>query len=119
MKNGAIVHAEASWAYPQGAPFKMAFEVVGTKGQLEYDNQKDASMGLQTIDEGVFVQKLSSPDANQEEPYYAELRNFINHVIYDEALVVTPEQAYESLKVALAAKKSSEENRPIDIEKEF
>ena len=119
LKNGAIVHAEASWAYPQGAPFKMAFEVVGTKGQLEYDNQKDASMGLQTIDEGVFVQKLSSPDANQEEPYYAELRNFINHVIYDEALVVTPEQAYESLKVALAAKKSSEENRPIDIEKEF
>lgn len=119
LDNGAIVHAEASWAYPQGSPFKMAYEIVGTKGQLEYDNQKDSSVMLQSIQEEQFTQAKSSPDFIYSEPYYAELRSFVDHVMHDKELVVTPEQAYESLKVALAAKKSAETNKPVVIEKEF
>lgn len=118
LDNGAIVHAESSWAYPQGAPFKMAFEIVGTHGQLEYDNQKDASILLQkTVDEK-FTQNTSSPDDYFDEPYYAELRSFINHIKYNDELVVTPEQAYESLKVVLALKESSETKKPVFIGKE-
>lgn len=119
LENGAIVHSEASWAYPQGSPFKMAYEIVGTQGQLEYDNQKDASVIVQNVNEDVFNMAASSPDFAIEEPYYAELRSFIEHIIFDSELVVSPEQALESLKVALAAKKSSEINRSIKIEEVF
>lgn len=119
LDNGAIVHAEASWAYPQGAAFKMAYEIVGTQGQLEYDNQKDSSVLLQNAEGGTFKESKSSPDFIYSEPYYAELRSFYDHVIHDKALIVTPEQAYQSLQVALAAKKSAETKSPVFIEKEF
>ncbi|CAM3656931.1 Gfo/Idh/MocA family protein [Erysipelothrix urinaevulpis] len=119
LENGAIVHAESSWAYPQGSPFKMSFEIVGTQGQLEYDNQLDASITLQTRPDDQFNQSSYSPDASLQEPYYAELRSFVDHVAYDAELFVTPSQAYESLKVALAAKKSAETQKAVIIEKEF
>lgn len=119
LESGAIVHAEASWAYPQGSPFRMAFEIVGTDGQLEYDNQQDASIILQKTENEEFNMTKSSPDAKYEEPYYAELRSFIDHLIYDKELVVTPEQAYESLKVALALKESADKKQAILINEEF
>lgn len=116
LKNGAIAHVEGSWAYPEGAPFKMSYELVGTKGQLEYDNLKDAALQLQTTNNQKFEQIRFSAGSYDTEPYRAELQGFVQSVLNNTEALVTADEGIEALKVALAAKKSIETGQPIILD---
>lgn len=115
LQNGAIAHVEGSWALPNGAAFHMAYEVVGTKAQVEYDSLKDAPVVLETAPEGVHQVAYHSPMLGDMEPYTSELQKFIDCVERDTEPAVTGEEALNVLRVALAALKSSQTGRPVTL----
>ncbi len=114
LKNGAIAHVEGSWGFPNGYPFRTTFELVGTQGQIEYDNIKNAGVEKMTCDE-VYKAQYISPNLPTTEPYTAELRQFIDCVENNTPVIVTGEQAVKALKIALAAVESSQTGMPVQL----
>lgn len=115
LQNGAIAHVEGSWALPKGSAFHTAYEVVGTKAQVEYDSQKDASVVLETAPRGVHQAAYLSPVPDALDPYTQELQKFIDCVACDTAPAVTGEEALKALRVALAALESSQTGKPVTL----
>lgn len=113
LENGAIAHVEGSWAYPKGSVFRMTFEVVGTEGQIEFDNVASASVIKQTAPNDQHSIAYLSPVPGKNEPYCAELNEFIQCVRNNVEPIVTGEQAIEALRVALAAVESSKTGEPV------
>lgn len=115
LSNGMVGYLEGSWGLPTGSPFKMAYEIVGTKGQIEYDSTVQNSLKLQK-NNGSYEETNLSPFSNNEEPYYLELKAFTEAVQNDTPVIVTPEEALMTLEVALACVESSELKKMISIE---
>lgn len=115
LKNGAIAHVEGSWAYPKGAEFHVTFEVIGTKGQVEYDNLLSSPVVKQTCKDGTYHMQRLSPVNGIYEPYFAELYEFIQSIINKTPLRVTGQEAVEALRIALAGVESCTLNQPIQV----
>lgn len=114
LKNGGIAYLEGSWALPMGSPFRMAYEVVGTSGQIEYDSTVHSSIKLQT-NNGAYQEYNTYPFSDDEEPYFLELQSFVNAVRLNKDTSVPPTEAMYSLEVALACFESSKNNRAIEL----
>lgn len=107
LKSGAIAHVEGSWAYPEGSVFGTSFEVIGTRGQIEFDS-RDSAPVKKHIGGGDTVKIVSeSPLTDDEEPYTAQLQDFVNCILEDREPCVTAEEAVKALAVSLAALKSA------------
>ena len=115
LQNGCIAHVEGSWAYPAGTDFHTTLEVVGTDGQLEYDNLASAPVIRHANEKGVYRMQRFSPVQGQEEPCCAELAAFVRCVENNEPPSVTGEEALEALRVALAALESSKTGKPVKL----
>ncbi|WP_248926988.1 Gfo/Idh/MocA family protein [Paenibacillus hamazuiensis] len=113
FESGAMAHVEASWGYPQGAPFQTSIEIAGTKGIVQYDKDKSNSIvqfgGKQPV-------SWDSPLAIS--PYALELEHFIRCVQTGETPLTSGEEALESLKIGLAALESSKTGKPVQLEVE-
>ncbi len=118
LKNGAMAHVEASWAYPSGTAFRTTFEIVGTKAQMEYDSVADAPLVKQKNQQGVHHIEYGNPVLGEKEPYTAELQQFIKHVKDDTQPVVSGQAAIKALKVALAAVESARTGKSVGIDQE-
>lgn len=118
LKNGAMAHVEASWAYPTGTAFRTTFEIVGTKGQIAYDSVMDAPLVKQTNQKGVHKIDYMNPTLGDTEPYTAELLQFIKHVKDDTTPTVTGHGAVKALKVALAAVESARTGLSVCVDQE-
>lgn len=118
LKNGAMAHVEASWAYPTGTAFRTTFEIVGTKAQLEYDSVSDAPLVKQTNQKGIHHVEYGNPMLGAKEPYTAELQQFIKHVKDDTRPTVTGYEAIKALRVALAARESARTGKIVYIDQE-
>lgn len=116
LKNGAIAHVEGSWGYPRGAAFHTSFEIVGTAGQLEYDNMEQCGLKKLTCEES-FSTGYLAPSTPNREPYAAELREFIDCIEQNTPVTVTGEQAIEALRISLAAIESSQTGKPVTLKK--
>lgn len=114
LKNGSIAHVEGSWAFPQGATFGTTFEVIGTKGQVEFDSRRTSSIKKQTND-GSYNMSLGTPLSYWDEPYTKEIQCFIDCIIEDKAPYVTGKDAIEAVRISLAAIKSSKEGKSVTI----
>lgn len=115
LENGAIAHVEASWAYPKGSVFRTTFEIVGTNAQIEYDSVANAPIHYQTFADGAHQDTYLSPVHGTLEPYCAELLAFVQSVENGTPLLVTGEEAAETLRVALAALESAQTGEPIEL----
>lgn len=114
LKNGALAHVEGSWAYPDGAIFGSTFEIIGTTGQIESDSRSSSPIKKYT-NNGAFNMDLDSPLNYKDEPYTAELQEFINAVTEDREPLITGEAAIKAIKVSLAAIKSSKTAEAIEL----
>lgn len=114
LKNGSIAHVEGSWAYPDGAIFGTTFEVIGTTGQIESDSRSSSPIKKYT-NNGAFNMALDSPLQYKDEPYTAELQEFINAVIEEREPLITGEAAIKAIKVSLAAIKSSKTGEAVEL----
>ena len=109
FKGGAIAYAEGSWALPATHPFTMYFEVAGTKGLLTYSNRKGLTCKAYYEKE---VQELSP---TSKSGYDLEIEHFAKCILMDLEPMIKPIDAYNALEIAIAAKKSAETNRPVQL----
>ncbi len=116
FESGVIGHVEGSWSDPSG--FKVAFEICGDEGMLEYNVNQPATIPLKAAiatDEqstsGVAVPE--SPTDNN--PYQLELAHFIDCVKTGTTPSITPQDGLEAVRIALAAIESAETGNVITL----
>ncbi len=113
FRSGVIGHIEGIFAYPPGSPFRTAYEIVGDKGMLIFDNQ--SSMPLRILakaeekSRGVAVPE--SPLA--ENPYFLEIEHFLTCIEEGKEPEVTGEDGFRALRTALAAIESAREGKVV------
>jgi len=115
LKNGAIAHVEGSWAYPPGSVFGTTFEVIGTKGQVEFNSRDSVPVKKHIYQDNTVKIICDSPLFSSEEPYTAELQDFINCIIEDREPYVTAEDAVKALEISLAAIKSAKSSEAVTL----
>lgn len=116
--SGAIGHIEVSWAHPRGN-FRTRVEVAGDGGLVEWDSLDRPALVYELYDdEHGFRRRGSSPTADADEPYYAELAHFIDVLEGRATPIVTARDGLEAVRVALAAIESMRTGKVIAM-KEF
>jgi predicted dehydrogenase len=102
FESGAVANLEAYWGYP-GA-FTTAAEFAGSGGVIRSDRSTSKSLQVRkpaaASSNGPFVEVPESP--GYESPYEKELRHFIECIRDNREPVVTAEDAYKALEIALA-----------------
>lgn len=113
--SGAIGHVEASWAFPPGS-FRTSFELAGSDGLLAHDSD-DARPLLVQYQPGAAPERAPGPPAppSPDDPYRRELEHFLQALETGEPFLVTPRDAHEALRVALAAIESLRTGQPVDV----
>ncbi|MEM1611431.1 MAG: Gfo/Idh/MocA family oxidoreductase [Sulfolobales archaeon] len=109
FESGTIAYGEASWAMPGSFRFTTYLEIAGTKGLLRVDNRSNVSVTK-------YLENSSSSYAPiYRDAFYNELRAFLRWILFGDPVTITPEDALESLRVALAINRSIEKGEIIDL----
>lgn len=110
LESGAVAHLEATWADPAG--FRVTFEVAGSKGLIEHDSRKTTTLRIATRE------RLSSesPFASEDDPYFCELRAFLDAVNAGVAPPVTPEEGLAAVALCEAAIESAQTRKPVRVD---
>ncbi|HSI40201.1 MAG TPA: Gfo/Idh/MocA family oxidoreductase [Xanthobacteraceae bacterium] len=120
MDNGCVVVVGAGWILPPGYPnFSSTWiELVGSEGALIIDDtHRDVWLNTMT---GGSVFPMSTMPGEQVDHVYAgamgpETLHFLEAVIFDRDVMVTPAAARTVMEVYIAADLSSETNEPVDL----
>ncbi|HHY97439.1 MAG TPA: Gfo/Idh/MocA family oxidoreductase [Firmicutes bacterium] len=115
LKSGAIAHVEGSWAHPGGFWYK--FEVAGKTGMMNFDSRASAPISLSRAISQAGPGGVAVPESPLEEknPYLAELANFVGYIKGESQPRVTPQDAFEALRISLSAVKSAEAGKVINL----
>ncbi len=113
FKSGAMAQVEVTWAQPPGTPFVTSFELIGTDGMIAYDSQSSSSLKMMLGDSENVLQRIESPLA--ETPYLTEIRHFVSCIEENKQPLITPEDAYRALEIAIASLESARINRPVYV----
>src|SRR5690606_15527929 len=109
--NGTIAHVEGSWAHER---FVMKFELAGEKGIIEYDSSRDHPITLTNRANEIGKSGVSVPsNPLKEGEYYRELAHFIDCIRIGTKPIVTAEDGYEAMRIALSAIESSRLGEPV------
>lgn len=114
FQSGVIAHVEGTWAHDG---FSMNLEIAGTKGIIDYDSARDKPLlSLNRSSSTAGGGGVPVPESPVEEnPYKQELRHFIDCIEQGTQPLVTAEDAYEALRIALAALESMETGQPVTL----
>jgi len=104
---GAIAHVEATWMDPSG--FRTTFEVCGSEGMIEFDSRGGGSLRTHTTQGSA----LEGPLAPTDDPYYREIRGFLDAVNNQEPPPVAPLDGIWAVSIAEAAIRSATEGRAV------
>lgn len=115
--SGAIGQVECSWALPPGH-FRTSLELSGDGGRIEWESTQPAPLrwaissasGAEAAATG-----SSSPLAEQDDPYLLQLAHFVECLTLGSACRITPAEAANAVKVALAALASVRTGRPVEL----
>jgi predicted dehydrogenase len=108
--SGAIAHVECGWAHPPARGFKLATEIVGTKGRITWSYDHLMS--------GVLYPREGDAewwDALVDRGFALELRTFFDAMRTGGTSPVPARDATESLRTALAARESARTGRTVDL----
>ncbi len=109
--SGVIAYAEASWAYPNG--FRTSLEVSGSNGLIHHANDEVADISLHAFPE---TSASLAPDMHgHEDPYLAQLRDFVAWCAGGSAPRSNAEDGYEALRMSLAALESVHTGRAVSL----
>ena len=116
--NGTIGHIEGSWAFPAGN-FRTFLEIAGADGLLTHDSLLASPLSVELHqDAAAEGGKLTVPGgmiAPSDDPYYRELKHFLDCLQSGDDFLVAPRDGLAALKVALAATESVRTGRVVDI----
>ncbi|HSI73075.1 MAG TPA: Gfo/Idh/MocA family oxidoreductase [Fimbriimonas sp.] len=105
FENGCVAHVEGTWMDPGG--FRTTFEVAGSEGLIEFDSR--TTPPLRVCKQGSSFNDASH--AAELDPYYLELKGFLDAVSSGAKPPVTGEDALRALAISLAAIESSKTDR--------
>lgn len=117
-ESGAIACLEACWVLPENSPTTIddKLELVGTKGVAYVDS---SDYGVRIISD----QRIAYPDSRHW--YYTngevngdlaeEVRAFINNIAEGTKSIITPKDAYDSLRVVDAIERSLKEGKEVNL----
>lgn len=110
FEGGAIAHVEGQWGYP--APFNYSIEVAGSRALVIADSTGPAPLQLFGGDPS----SGESPDFMLgKSPFQSELEHFIRCAATDEQPIVDARDAYEALRISLAATESIVKGEPVTL----
>ena len=114
MANGALAlidnSRQAVYGYDQRA------EVFGSKGCVQNSNDLPSTMVLSTVDGIVSEKPLWFFLERYMDSYRAEVRSFVDSIVNDTDTEVGIADGRRTIQLALACKKSMDENRPVRID---
>ena len=110
FEGGAIAHVEGQWGYP--GPFNYSIEVAGSRALVTADSKESPSVQLL----GGAAGPGESPDfLTGKSPFQTELEHFIECITTGEEPIVEPRDAYEALRIGLAATQSVLTGEPVTL----
>jgi myo-inositol 2-dehydrogenase/D-chiro-inositol 1-dehydrogenase len=114
--NGAMTLVEGGWAYPPGL-FRTGLDVAGTKGVIEWssDDPPGLRQHLRASESGATAAVGLPAGALGEDPYETEIRHVLHALETGEPFTVTPQDALEALRIALAARESTRTGQPVTL----
>lgn len=120
MDNGVSFVVGGGWSLPPGYPnFSTTWiEMVGTEGAVFVDDSH-RDVVINTMRSGMQLPMSSMPGEQVEHvyagPMAAETLHFLEAVVRDAPVMVTPEHARMVMEVYIAADLSAERNMPVDL----
>jgi predicted dehydrogenase len=113
--SGAIALIEGAWANPPGV-FRTGFDLAGSAGLIEWSS--DEPVTLRTFleprpGEAAAVGLPLAPLA--EDPYTTQIKHVHRALVTGEPFAVTPQDALEALRIALAARESLKSGRVVRL----
>ena len=109
FEDGTTGNVEASWGYPEGSPFVTSYELAGDEGLLEFDARDENAVRVSGGAEG--TKAPASPLAKS--PYTRELEHFVECVETGRDPDISPDDARQAVRIALAAIESAERGEPV------
>jgi predicted dehydrogenase len=120
MDSGLSFVIGAGWSLPLGYPnFSTTWiEVVGTEGALIVDDSH-RDVVLNTVAKGMVLPLSTMPGERIDHTYAGamapETIHFLEAVVYDRPVMVTPEHARMVMEVYMAADVSAEKSEPVSL----
>lgn len=99
--SGALAHVESTWMDPSG--FRTTLEVCGSEGMIQHDSRQSSFL-RRTTEEGSATENGLMPT---DDPYYRELRAFVDAVATGTPPPVTAEDGLAAVRIAEAAVESA------------
>lgn len=109
FKSGVVSHSESTWMNPSG--FRTAFDVSGSKGVIEFDSRQTQSIRVHNVGKS----GGEGPQAPLDDPYYRQLRAFVDAVGSGEKPPVTGLDGAMAVGISLAALQSAREKRAVSV----
>jgi predicted dehydrogenase len=116
FKSGVLAHVCGSWAHLPG--LRATFEICGDNGMLEHDSIRSAPLTIALKQRDGGVPGVALPDNSlmpRDDPYYLELRHFLDCLQAGTKPMVTMQDARAAVQVALAAIESVETGKPVTL----
>lgn len=114
-KSGPMALIEGGWAYPPGV-FRTALDLSGTDGLIEWSSDEHAPVRSFTLTREGSAAAVGLPTSGlSDDPYALELQHAYRAIVSGEPFEVTPQDALEALRIALAAKESIRSGKPVHL----
>lgn len=119
FQSGVIAHVEGTWADPSG--FKVAVEIAGDAGLVEYNFNQPSGVPLKTSLKPVEGATNARPGVAVPEsptavnPYQAELQHFLDCVEAGTTPSITPQDGLEAVRISLAALESMQTGQVVKL----
>lgn len=110
--SGAVAHVTGSWAHV--GPMRTGFEIAGDGGLVEYDSADTASF-TRARRQPTPQNAAESLLAPEEDPYYLELRAFVDALNHKAPPPITVHDARQAVRIALAALESVETGKAVTL----
>jgi predicted dehydrogenase len=120
LDNGVLITIGAGWTMPPGHPNYSGtwIEVTGTEGMLTIDDTHHDVM-VNTLQHGVRFPMSTMPGERVDHvfagPMHNETLHFLEAVVFDRPVMVTPEHARQVMEVYIAADLSVQRNEPVAL----
>jgi len=109
FESGVVAHVESTWMDPNG--FRVSYEVAGKDGLISYDSSEHSDLKISTSGDkstGSYLAVNENPLSPTDDPYYLELKGFLDSVRNGTPPPVTLEDGIKALAISLAAIESTE-----------
>jgi UDP-N-acetylglucosamine 3-dehydrogenase len=114
FKSGAVANLEAFWGYP--GPFVTAAEIAGSKGVIRGDSTQSASLQIRKATESSTAGGIQIPQSPSfVSPYTIQLSHFVDCIRNQCEPIVSADDAYLALEIALAVTESSRSGNTVTV----